>query len=264
MIEKNKDIKKDAFVKRLIHPDSTARQITLTDSRFYQRNEEKYYPSVTTVLSYFPKGKFFETWLKDVGANADIIMRRAGNEGTQVHEAIEAYLKGEEIHWLDQWGKTKYSLKVWQMILKFVEFWETHKPTLVESEVHVFSDELKIAGTADLILEIDGKLWMVDIKTSNYLHDSYDLQLACYTQAWNENFERPIDRMGILWLKASTRGESKKQGIIQGKGWQLKESGTPLEEGKRIFQHLYEIYLIKQPNVKPITEVLPTSIKLKV
>ena len=38
MIEKNKDIKKDAFVKRLIHPDSTARQITLTDSRFYQRN----------------------------------------------------------------------------------------------------------------------------------------------------------------------------------------------------------------------------------
>lgn len=264
MIEKNKDIKKDAFVKRLIHPDSTARQITLTDSRFYQRNQEKYYPSVTTVLSYFPKGRFFETWLKDVGANADIIMRRAGNEGTQVHEAIEAYLKGEEIHWLDQWGKTKYSLKVWQMILKFVEFWETHKPTLVESEVHVFSDELKIAGTADLILEINGELWMVDIKTSNYLHDTYDLQLACYTQAWNENFERPIDRMGILWLKASTRGESKKEGIIQGKGWQLKEASTPLEEGKRIFQHLYEIYLIKQPNVKPITEVLPTSIKLKV
>ena len=264
MIEKNKDIKKDAFVKRLIHPDSTARQITLTDSRFYQRGEEKYYPSVTTVLSYFPKSKFFETWLKDVGANADIIMRRAGNEGTQVHEAIEAYLKGEEIHWLDQWGKTKYSLKVWQMILKFVEFWETYKPTLVESEVHVFSDELKIAGTADLILEIDGELWMVDIKTSNYLHDTYDLQLACYTQAWNENFERPIDRMGILWLKASTRGESKKEGVIQGKGWQLKESSTPLEEGKRIFQHLYEIYLIKQPNVKPITEVLPTSIKLKV
>ena len=150
------------------------------------------------------------------------------------------------------------------MILKFVEFWETYKPTLVESEVHVFSDELKIAGTADLILEIDGEVWMVDIKTSNYLHDSYDLQLACYTQAWNENFERPIDRMGILWLKASTRGESKKEGIIQGKGWQLKESSTPLEEGKRIFQHLYEIYLIKQPNVKPITEILPTSIKLKV
>jgi hypothetical protein len=150
------------------------------------------------------------------------------------------------------------------MILKFVDFWETHKPKLVESEVHVFSDELKIAGTADLILEIEGELWMVDIKTSNHLHDTYDLQLACYTQSWNESFERPIDRMGILWLKATTRGESKKKGIIQGKGWQLKETTTPLEECKRIFKHLYEIFLIKQPNLKPITEVLPTSVKLKV
>ena len=264
MIEENKDIKKDAYVKRLIHPDSNARQITLTDGRFYQRDEERYYPSVTTVLSYFPKGRFFEAWLKEVGMNADVIMRRAGREGTQVHEAIEDYLKGEEVHWMDQWGKTKYSEKVWKMILKFVDFWETYKPKLVESEVHVFSDELKIAGTADLILEIDGELWMVDIKTSNHLHDTYDLQLACYTQSWNESFERPIDRMGILWLKASTRGESKKKGIIQGKGWQLKETTTPLEECKRIFKHLYEIFLIKQPNIKPITEVLPTSVKLKV
>lgn len=264
MIEENKDIKKDAYVKRLIHPDSNARQITLTDGRFYQRDEERYYPSVTTVLSYFPKGRFFEAWLKEVGMNADVIMRRAGREGTQVHEAIEDYLMGKEVHWMDQWGKTKYSEKVWKMILKFVDFWETHKPKLVESEVHVFSDELKIAGTADLILEIDGELWMVDIKTSNHLHDTYDLQLACYTQSWNESFERPIDRMGILWLKASTRGESKKKGIIQGKGWQLKETTTPLEECKRIFKHLYEIFLIKQPNIKPITEVLPTSVKLKV
>ena len=264
MIEENKDIKKDAYVKRLIHPDSTARQITLTDSRFYQRDQERFYPSVTTVLSFFPKGRFFEGWLKEVGMNADVIMRRAGREGTQVHEAIEDYLMGQDVQWMDQWGKTKYSHKVWKMILKFVEFWETHQPKLVESEVHVFSDELKIAGTADLILEIDGELWMVDIKTSNHLHDTYDLQLACYTQSWNESFERPIDRMGILWLKASTRGESKKKGIIQGKGWQLKETTTPFEECKRIFKHLYEIFLIKQPNLKPITEVLPTSVKLKV
>ena len=43
MIEENKDINKDAYVKRLIHPDSTARQITLTDSRFYQRDKDRFY-----------------------------------------------------------------------------------------------------------------------------------------------------------------------------------------------------------------------------
>ena len=155
MIEKNESVHSKQ-VRRLIHPDSTARQITLQDSRFYQRKEGLFYPSVTTVLSYYPKDKFFETWLKEVGSNADIIMRKAGEEGTQVHTAIEAYLKGEEVSWLNEWGSTKYSLKVWQMILKFVDFWETYKPTLIESEVHIFSDELEIAGTLDLVVEIEG------------------------------------------------------------------------------------------------------------
>ena len=27
---------------------------------------------------------------------------------------------------------------VWQMFLKFVDFWETYKPTLIETEVHLF------------------------------------------------------------------------------------------------------------------------------
>lgn len=262
MIEENENVNSKR-VKRLIHPDSTARQITLQDSRFYQRREGVFYPSVTTVLSYYPKDKFFETWLKEVGSNADAIMRKAGEEGTQVHTAIEAYLKGEEVYWLNEWGSTKYSLKVWQMILKFVEFWETHKPTLIESEVHIFSDELEIAGTLDLVVEIEGELWLLDIKTSNFLHDSYDLQLACYEQGWNECFERPIERRGILWLKAMTRGESKKEGKMQGKGWEIKEPAESFEENKRIFKHLYEIYKIKRPEVKPVTEILPTSIKLK-
>ena len=54
---------------------------------------------------------------------------------------------------------------VWQMFLRFVDFWETHKPTLIETEVHLFSDELKIAGTCDCICEIDGELWVIDFKT---------------------------------------------------------------------------------------------------
>ena len=262
MIEKNQNLDSTKMVRRIVQPDPTARQITLQDSRFYQRDPETYYPSVTTVLSYFPKGRFFEVWLKEVGMNADIIMRKAGDEGTQVHNAIERYLEGKQVDGLDKTGKTKDNLKVWKMILKFVEFWEKHKPELITSEVYVFSDELKIAGTADLIVRINGQLWLLDIKTSNYLHDTYDLQLACYAQGWNECFEEPIERMGILWLKALTKGESKSKETIQGKGWQLKEASTSFEESKKIFTHLYEIYKFKNPIPKPATEVFPTSVKL--
>jgi genome maintenance exonuclease 1 len=262
MIEQNENLETPR-VKRIVHPDPTARRITLEDGRFYQRKEGVYYPSVTTVLSYFPKDRFFETWLKEVGTNADIIMRRAGDEGTQVHTAIESYLKGEEVTWVNQYGSTKYSLKVWQMILKFVEFWETYKPTLVASEVHVFSDELQIAGTADLVVEMNDELWLLDIKTSNFLHESYDLQLACYAQAWNECFDKPIQRMGIVWLKAMTRGESKKADKMQGKGWEVKEPKESFETNKQVFKHLFEIFKFKNPELKPITEILPTSVKLK-
>ena len=48
------------------------------------------------------------------------------------------------------------------MFLRFVEWWEEYKPTLLETEVHLFSDELKVAGTCDLVCEIDGELWVVD------------------------------------------------------------------------------------------------------
>ena len=92
MIEKSKNVHRDKFLKRIVETDPELRQITLHDSRYYQRSPGVFYPSVTTILGYFPKGQFFETWIKDMGHNADIVMRRAGEEGTQVHEAAEKFL----------------------------------------------------------------------------------------------------------------------------------------------------------------------------
>ena len=150
------------------------KQINFLDRRVYKRGEGVYYPSVTTILQYMPKNKFFETWMKDVGHNADLIMRKAGKEGTQVHEAAEALVKGEEVTWMDDYGKAKYSQIVWEMILKFYEFWSTHKPELISTEDFVWSDEHKYAGTADLVVKLDGQIWLLDLKTSNSLHKSYN------------------------------------------------------------------------------------------
>ena len=258
MIEEKSNIRKDRVIKRLVEADETARQITVLDSRYYQRKEGVYYPSVTHVLSYFPKDKFFERWMKEVGTNADYIIRRAGREGTQVHNAIEDYINGKELNWLNEWGEAKYSLEVWKMILKFVDFWETYKPTLITTETHLFSDQLQIAGTADLVCEIDGEIWLLDFKTSNALYKTYDLQLACYATAWNELYDTPIQRMGILWLKSSKRGP--KDGKMQGHGWEIKEPEHSLEENVKLFGHLYEIFKTMHPEMKPMTEVLPMTI----
>jgi hypothetical protein len=259
IIDRNVNLIKDPKIKRLVEYSEGDKQVNVLDSRFYRRNE-KYYPSVTSVLNYFPKNQFFHNWLKDVGHNSDVIASKAANEGTQVHSAIDAYLNGEEINWIDEYGQARYSLDVWRMILKFADFWTTHKPELIVTEYHLFSDNHEYAGTADLVVKINDKVWLLDIKTSNSLHTSYGLQLAAYAMAWNETHNQIIEDTGILWLKASTRGEGKGDNI-QGKGWQLKQYGN-IATNFKMFQNIYEIYKMENPDFKPVTELLPTSVKL--
>ena len=120
MIEKGNSIHSKS-IKRLLEVDSKSNQINFLDNRFYKHGD-MYYPSVTSILQYFPKGKFFENWLKDVGHNAEFIAKKSADEGTQTHSLIERYLTGEKLDWLDDKGNALYSLHVWQMLLKFVEF----------------------------------------------------------------------------------------------------------------------------------------------
>jgi hypothetical protein len=258
MIEKNSNIIKDSKIKRIVEHNEGDKQINVLDQRFYSR-DGKYYPSVTSILNYFPKNQFFHSWLKDVGHNSDIIASKAANEGTQVHNAIEDFLHGKEITWIDEWGNTKYNLDVWRMIIRFADFWNTHKPELVTTEYHLFSDEHQYAGTADIIVRFQDKLQLWDIKTSNSLHTSYNMQLSAYAKAWNETHNEKIEETQIIWLKASTRSPAKDK--IQGSGWQLKSCGN-LEDNFKMFLNIYDIYKLENPDAKPFTEKLPTSIKL--
>ena len=109
---KKRNVKKS--YNRILEISDDAQQITLPDSRYYRRNG-KYYPSVTYVLGYYPKGKHFENWLKQVGFSADYIVKKAAEEGTQVHELCEAYLNGEELNFLDDKGRPQHNPDVWQM-----------------------------------------------------------------------------------------------------------------------------------------------------
>jgi len=259
MIDKNVNIIKDPKIKRIVEYAEGDKQVNVLDSRFYRR-EGNYYPSVTSVLNYFPKNQFFHSWLKDVGHNSDIIAAKAAGEGTQVHTAVDDFLNGKEITWIDEFGNAKYNLDVWKMILRFADFWNTHKPELIATEYHLFSDVHKYAGTADLVVRLFDNIWLLDLKTSNSLHTSYDLQLAAYATAWNETHDEKVTHTGILWVKANTRSEGKGD-KIQGKGWELKVVND-IEKNFTMFKNIYEIYTLENPNFKPVTETLPISVKI--
>ena len=262
MIEKDKNIFNEKGLKRLVETDPELRQITLNDARFYQRFPGVFYTSVTTILGYFPKGYFFETWTKDVGHNADIIMRRAADEGTQVHKACEAFLKGKEVRWIESDGRVNYNTHVWKMILGFVDFWNTYKPKLIMSEEFMYSDEHKYCGTLDLLVEIDGETWILDIKTSNSVHESHHLQLSAYTKAYEEVHKRKVDRNGVIWLKSSKRGPDKSKKRMQGKGWEIVEGSKTVDEYFDMFLHTFKTYRIMHPEQEIELLTLPNSVCL--
>ena len=259
---KKRNVKKS--YNRILEISEDAKQITLPDSRYYQRNGE-YYPSITYVLSCYPKGKFFQDWLKKVGYSADFIVKKAAEEGTQTHEMCEDYLNGKELNFLDKNGYPQYNPDVWQMFLRFVDFWEEYNPTLIETEVHLFSDELKVAGTCDMVceIEIDGKteMWIIDFKTSNHLQTTYDLQTAIYGKCYEECFGKKVDRYGVLWLKSSKRKAA--AGKIQGKNWEMYESKRTQEENLDIFKTVKKLFDLENPKHSPIFTEFKTNAKRK-
>lgn len=243
---------------RILKISEDSQQITMPDSRYYLRNGE-YYPSITYVLQYYPKGKFFEDWLKQVGNNADYIVKKSAEDGTKVHSMIEDYLNGEELNFLSPTNQPMYDTNVWAMFLKFVEFWETYKPKLIETEVHLFSDELKVAGTCDMVCEIEGELWIIDFKTSNHIHTTYEFQTAVYGKCYEECFEKKPKRYGILWLKSSKRKPAKDK--IQGKGWELFESSRTYDENLNLFKTVKTIFDLENPNHSPSFTEFKTTAK---
>ena len=253
--------------KRLLEISDDYQQVTMPDSRYYRRNG-KYYPSVTHVLGSYPKGKYFEDWLKKVGYSAEWIVKKAAEEGTLVHEMIEDWLNGKEIKFLYDDGNPRMPSNVWQMFLRFVDFWETYNPTLIEAEVHLFSDKIQVAGTCDLVceIEIDGKMerWIIDFKTSNHLQTTYDLQSAVYAQCYEECFGKKIDRIGVLWLKSKSRGEDKSGKRLKGKNWEVYESPRTQEQNIEIFTHVKALFDIENPKPKPYTNTFQTVSKRKI
>lgn len=249
-----------------------AEQINFLDERFYQLGD-KYYPSVTTILDVWPKGHGFNQWLKDLGMNADAVVQRAADSGSKVHDAIHRALEGEELEWDDK----TYNLEEWQFILKFQDFWSTYTPELLGSEVTLINEKLGFAGSCDLVIKFNDQIWLIDLKTSNALHSSYELQVAAYRALWNDSKTiaiqngivdtlgkldvEPIDRAGIFWFKSLKKGESK-TGNIQGKGWEIKESKRDYKESLKLFKAAHEIWKSENPNAKPYNKILPTRIKL--
>jgi len=154
------------------------------------------YISITTLLSELSKAGI-QKWRARVGATeANRISTKASRQGTAVHALCEQYIKNEEDF-------------LTESMPHLVEMFESIQPLLDRIDnVHVtegalYSDDLQLAGRTDLIAEFDGKLAIIDYKTSRRIKTwsmchSYFMQGAFYAHAYEERTGIPINNIVII------------------------------------------------------------------
>lgn len=129
--------------------------------------------------------------------------RESGERGTRVHGHVEAFLTGKSIDCLPS------DMGYVDAIEKFMA---DHSPYPIEMEAIVLS-RAGFGGRFDLIVEINGEVWLIDAKTGREYAVEHTLQLSAYRFAdgiaiYNEEGEleglRPIptiQRTACLYLK---------------------------------------------------------------
>ena len=85
--------------------------------------------------------------------------------------------------------------------MKALQQWRADlEPRPVALENVVYSRKLGCAGTFDAVMEIDGKLVIVDYKTGG-VYDDHAIQLAAYAGLWGMmNNTRPIDTCQVVQI----------------------------------------------------------------
>lgn len=115
------------------------------------------------------------------------------------------------------------------------------KPEVMQCEQNYISPELGWAGTVDRIIRLNGKTYLIDIKTSNAIYQTDWLQLAAYRRLVEVVDGISFDGVGILLLNAKTRTEGSK-GAVQGVGWQLvTQDDTTKELSLWLAQHANDL-----------------------
>lgn len=174
--------------------------VTVDGKRLYQLGDEKFYPSITTVLGYTlepEKKAILDNWRARVGnKEADRVSKAATDRGTNVHLMLERALQGEDPR-VSEFPETHVNM----FNSLRLELRKINK--VCGQEVVLYSDLLGVAGRCDLVAEYQGELAIVDYKTSNRFKSAdeigdYWLQATFYATAHNEMFGTNIKKLVIM------------------------------------------------------------------
>ena len=144
-----------------------------------QMKEEKYFyngvavPRVTEVISKMISEDYLLYWANALGFKHQGYKKTvdaAANIGSEAHDLISRFLKGETF--------TSNNIPYLGFRKWWIDISANNTVEVVGSEVPLSCPYF--GGTYDLLVKINGLLYLVDFKTSNHVSYKYYLQLSAY------------------------------------------------------------------------------------
>lgn len=191
------------------------------DGHFYRTEKGKLYPSVTTIFKALDNGDWKPFWVSSVArkegiteAEAELrceeISKNSLEMGNRLHELAEEYVNNPKYVALGSDVEDHIEnidpVDLFEPLRKHLD---EHVDNVHGVEIQLYSDEMEIAGTSDLVAEYDGVLSIIDYKNSRKPKTKSECKKKKY-------FEQ-ITAYANMW-EACT-GEKIEQGIILVVSW---------------------------------------------
>jgi genome maintenance exonuclease 1 len=167
--------------------------VTKKTGRKYETPKGNSYPSITTILSLQSKQAIM-AWRARVGeVEANRVSRKASSRGTAVHTIAEKYVNND-LTWKDA------ALHAVGSFMDIKPILDERLTTVYGQELPLYSDHLGVAGRVDCVGIFDGKLSIIDYKTSSKPKKyewvkNYFIQETFYAIAWEERTGMPITQL---------------------------------------------------------------------
>ena len=243
---------------------------------YYQREVETadrtYLYSSTTILdNVLAKGIGFSMWLGN-SVSYEAAMAYANlraSIGTMAHQLCMYLIWGRTVdctHGVfneDSMSIENVPDEVKLRLQAFIDFCHEHDPESIATEISLYTlDKTEDgqllypwAGTADNVMRIKDKLYLIDLKTGKEYRQSHSLQLTSYKILWDHIYgdeHGKIDKMACLYLNSKGK-------------YKLVEYKFAVEEWFWIYE-IFE-YMLKNkrgtmPKIK-IKEELPSKYSIK-
>lgn len=162
--------------------------------------------------------------------------------GSEAHAMVENYLKGA----VTDGTSTAEATNAYNA---FVGWFEAETPSVINVEEVIYSEELNYAGTYDCMLEIDGKVVLCDLKTTNAsrkaprgVYAEYFIQLGAYAFAHEEQrrYEEANGGTNLPKIDDLCVISAKKNGALD--IVTASELGLTVEECGEMFKRVINIY----------------------